>query len=76
MGWGATPIQSENLIQLRAIVVNEGDDPAVGVAAGYHSENGKQQHMRQLIKLTLGPSRVRNFAQQGQKRGAGGHGSL
>jgi hypothetical protein len=49
MGRGAAPIQSESFVQTRAMGVDESHDPTVGIAAGYHREDRKQQNMRKLI---------------------------
>ena len=55
--------------------VDEGDDATVRVAAGDDGEDGKQQHIGQLVKLALRPARIRNFLQQVQKRRECSHGN-
>ena len=38
---------------LSAMHVDEGDDATIRVAAGHDSEDGEQQHIRQLVELPL-----------------------
>ena len=71
-----SPFQAEYLIQSAAVHVDEGDDAAVGVAAGHEGEDGKQQHIRQLVELALRPARVGNLCQQVQQRRECSHGNL
>jgi len=45
----STLCQSERSVQPAAMNVDEGDNAAIRVAAGHDGEDGKQQHMGQLI---------------------------
>ena len=76
MGGRAAPVQSEDPIEVATVDVDEGYDATVRVAAGDDGENGKQQHIWQLVELALGPARVRNFLQQAQQRRERSHGNL
>jgi hypothetical protein len=49
----ARPVQTEDAVQLVTVNVDEGGHAAIRVAAGDDGENGKQQHMRQLIEFSL-----------------------
>jgi hypothetical protein len=40
---------------------------AVRIGAGYNRQNGKQQNMRQLIKLTFGAARIGNRGEMRKK---------
>ena len=53
----AAPVQAEGRVQPAAMDVDEGDDAAIRVAAGYDGKDGEQQHMEQLVELPLRPAR-------------------
>ena len=44
--------------------LDEGADAAIGVGAAHDRQDGKQQHVRQLIELALGAPRIGNPRQQ------------
>jgi len=80
----AAPFQAEGRVQLAAVDVDEGDDvrrtspfdAAIRVAAGHDGQDGKQQHMRQLVELSLCPARIRNVRQHIQQRRKRSHSNL
>jgi hypothetical protein len=76
MGGRAVPAQSEEGIQAAAMDVDEGDDATIRVAAGHDGEDGKQQHVGQLVEFALRPAWIRNFLQQAQQRRESSHGNL
>lgn len=76
MSGRAAPAQSEERVQAAAMDVDEGDDATIRVAAGHDGEDGKQQHVGQLVQLALRPARIRNFLQQAQQRRECSHGNL
>jgi len=67
MGRGATPFQREGGVQPVAMDVDKGDDAAIGVAAADDGEDGEQQHVWQLVELSLRPPRIRNIRQYVQQ---------
>jgi len=75
MGGRAAPAQSERPIEAATVDVDEGDDATVRVSAGHDGEDGKQQHIWQLVALALRPARIRNFLQQAQRRRERSHGN-
>ena len=72
----AAPVQAKGRVQLAAVDVDEGDDTAIRVAAGHDGQDGKQQHMGQLVELSLCPARIRNVRQHIQQRRKRSHGIL
>ena len=65
---GAAPFQAKGGVELGTMNVDEGNDAAVRIAAGHDGEDGEEQHIRQLIKLSLRSARIRNLCQQFQPR--------
>lgn len=76
VGWRAAPVQSEDRVQAAAVDVDESDDAPIRVAAGHDSEDGKQQHIGQLVELPLRPARIGHWFQQAQQRRECSHGNL
>src|SRR4051794_18447721 len=76
MGGCALPAQTEGGVQPVEVDRHEGFDRAVGVAAGNHAKDRKQQNLGQLIELTFGPARIRDLAEQGDQRVERSQGSL
>ena len=46
---------------------DEGLDAAIRIRAADDGENGKQQHMPQLVELALGATRIGNCREQREK---------
>ena len=57
----SAPCETKRGIQFGAMHVDEGDDAAIGVAAGYDRQNGKQQHVGQLVLLALPAAGIRDL---------------
>ena len=76
MGWGTPPVQTEGGVQSAAVHFDEGHDGAVGITAGDDSNDREQQDMLQLVKLTLGPARVGDIAEQAKQLIKRSHGNL
>ena len=66
MGGRALPVQPEGGVQPAAVDLDERLDGSEGVPAGHHGEDREQKNMGQLVELTLGPSRVGDFAEQAE----------
>ena len=62
------PFQREGRVQPAAVDGDEGDDATIRVAAGHDGEDGEQQHIGQLVELSLRPARIRNVRQHVQQR--------
>ena len=58
------PADLEGLVELLPMHLDEGADAAIGVGAAHDRQDGKQQHVRQLIELALGAPRIGNPRQQ------------
>ena len=70
------PVQTESRVQLAAVDVDEGDDAAIRVAAGHDGQDGEQQHVGQLVELSLRPAHIRDVRQHIQQRRKRSHGNL
>ena len=70
------PFEGEGGIQLAAMDIDEGDDAAIGVAAGHDGKDGEQQHVGQLVELALSSAWIRDICQHVQQRGKRNHDNL
>jgi hypothetical protein len=58
------PTDPEGLVEFLPMHFDEGADAAIGIGAAHNRQDGKQQHMRQLIELAFGAPRIGNHRQQ------------
>src|SRR6186713_3130966 len=72
----AAPFQTEGRVQPVAMDVDEGDDAPRRIAAGHDGKYREEQHMWQLVELSLCPAWIGNLRQQAQKRRECSHGNL
>jgi len=61
------PIDSERLVQLFPVDLEVGAQATIRVGAAHNCEDGKQQHVLQLVELALGAARVGNCREQRKK---------
>jgi hypothetical protein len=76
MGRGTLPVQAAGGVQPAAMHRDEGLDGAEGIASGDHGEDREQQDIGQLVQLTLGPARVGDLPEHGEKLIERAHGNL
>jgi hypothetical protein len=62
-GW-PFPADFEGLVELLSMHFDERADAAIGVGAAHDRQDGKQQHVWQLIELAFGAPRIGNPRQQ------------
>ncbi len=61
------PMDAESFVQLFPMDFEIGLQTAIRVGPAHNGENGKQQHMPQLVELALGPARIGNGREQRKK---------
>ena len=62
------PFDFEGFVQLFPMHLDVSADASIRIGAAHHCENGKQQHVRQLVEFALGATRVCNRREQRKKR--------
>ena len=58
------PFDPEGFVQFLAMHLDVGADASIRIGPAHHREDGKQQHVRQLIEFALGATRVANSPEQ------------
>ena len=71
-----SPADLEGLVELLPMHLDEGADAPIGVGTAHDRQDGKQQHVPQLIELAFGAPRIGNPRQQREEMFERPHGNL